>query len=68
MARIVHVIHDQTGKIVAASDSKNHARPVNMEGLTTGEFEVPAQFADKAVREYMHYLRVDVASRCLKEK
>jgi hypothetical protein len=67
MAKI-HITHGHDGKIIAASESKNHARPVHEEGLTKGEFEVPAKFADKKMHEYVHLLAVDVAGRRLKEK
>lgn len=68
MARILHIIHSQDGTVVAASESKHHARPVSMEGLVVGEFEVPAQFDGKNLREYSHLLSVDVAKRRLRQR
>jgi hypothetical protein len=39
-----------------------------MQGLTVGEFELPAKFKDKKMNEYVPLLVVDVAARHLREK
>jgi hypothetical protein len=64
----LYVIHDHSGKIVAASESKNPARPKELTGLTTSHFDVPTKFAGKKLREYAHLLSVDVKSKRLREK
>jgi len=67
MAKI-YIVHDHEGKIISASESKNHGRPAHMTGLTQSEFEVPVKFKDKKMREYISLLKVDVAARHLKER
>lgn len=85
MAKI-YIAYGSDGKIIAASGSKNLARPVyddggkvmtvtkpqkppeKTRGVTEGEFEVPAKFANKKIHEYIPLLVVDVATRQLKEK
>jgi len=68
MAKMIHIVHGDDGKIIAASESKNPPRPMHMHGLTVGEFEVPAKFKDKRMHEYIPLLVVDVAARHLREK
>jgi hypothetical protein len=68
MAKTVYVTYDHAGKIIAASESKNHAMPLQHKGATTGEFEVPSKFAHMNFREYMPKVQLDVAARRLKEK
>lgn len=67
MAKI-HITHGPDGKILASSESKNLPRPMNVEGVKVGEFEVPAKFAGKKMHEYIRHLRVDVATHRLTEK
>jgi len=67
MAKI-HIVYDDDGKIIAASESKNPPRPQNMHGAMVSEFEVPAKFGDKKMHEHIPLLTVDVKARQLKEK
>jgi|HubBroStandDraft_6_1064221.scaffolds.fasta_scaffold28202_4 hypothetical protein len=68
MPKMIHIVHGDDGKIIAASESRNPPRPLHMQGLTVGEFELPAKFKDKKMNEYVPLLVVDVAARHLREK
>ena len=68
MPKTIHVVHGNDGKIISASESKNPPRPMNMQGLKVSEFEVPSQFKDKKMNEYIPLVFVDVASRQLRER
>jgi hypothetical protein len=68
MPKMIHIVHGDDGKIIAASESKNPPRPRHIPGLTVGEFEVPAKFLDKKMHEYIPLLVVDIAARHLRER
>jgi hypothetical protein len=68
MPHTIHVVYSNDGKILAASEFKNPPRPKNTQGVTVGEFEVPAHFGNKRMHEYIPRLMVDIAGRHLKEK
>jgi len=65
---MIHIVHDADGKIIAASESANPPRPMARHDLQVGEFEIPAKFNDKKMREYITVLEVDIKGRHLKEK
>jgi len=66
--KIIHVVHDHDGKILAASESKNPPRPKDIQGVKVAELEVPAKFEDKKMNEYIPLLVVDIKAGHLKEK
>jgi hypothetical protein len=68
MPKLLYVVHRDDGEIIAASESKNPARPVQHHGMKVSELEVPGKFVDKKMHEYLPLLVVDVAGRRLKEK
>jgi hypothetical protein len=68
MAQKIHIIYGHDGKIIVASESKNHAKPINMTNMKMGEFEIPAKFDGKKMQEYIPHLMVDPKANNLKEK
>jgi hypothetical protein len=77
MSKMIHVAYDEDGKIVAAvaaaptggqAGSPAGPKPGEGPGVTVGQFEVPAKFAGKTIREYVDLLRVDAAAQRLVER
>jgi hypothetical protein len=68
MAKTIYIVYGHDGKIIAASESKNHARPTNMANVKVAEFEIPAKFEGKKLHEYIPHLMVDPKAKNLKEK
>jgi hypothetical protein len=65
----LHVAHDETGRIVAASRADEHGdRPVERPGVTVTELEVPTDLAGREIHEVIHLIRVDVRSGALVRK
>jgi hypothetical protein len=70
MSKKIHIAYDENGRIVAAVEiappgEQPGPRPTEGPGVSVGEFEVPAEFADKKMIEYVDLLRVDAAARQL---
>jgi hypothetical protein len=68
MAKKIHIVYDHDGKIIVASESKNHAKLTNMANLKMAEFEIPAKFEGKKMHEYIPHLMVDPKASNLKEQ
>lgn len=73
MPTTIHVTYDENGKIIAAVAATSPGeqagpRPTAGPGVSVGQFEVPAKFADKQLIEYVERLRVDAAAHRLVEK
>jgi hypothetical protein len=77
MSKTIHAAYDKDGKIVAAvaavptggqAESPAGPRPSEGPGVSVGQFEVPAKFAGKTMREYVDLLRVDAATQRLVER
>jgi hypothetical protein len=68
MPDTLHIVHGNDGKIIAISESKKHARPAHVNSVKTSEFEVPAKFAGKKLREFAHLLVIDMPGHLLKAK
>ncbi len=70
----LHVLHDRTGRILAAvhldppelpEGGVGELRPVPQKGQMSGDFEVPCEYADLGFAEACRTLRVDTRSRTL---
>lgn len=69
MSSKLNVAYRSDGSIVSASDSTPHLPlPVKREGIKTGAFDIPDQFKNQKVRDYVHLIGVDVAGGQLKVK
>jgi hypothetical protein len=68
MPKMIHIVHGDDGKIIAASESKHLPRPKNMHGLNVAELAIPAKFEGKKMHEYIPLLVVDTKAGHLKEK
>jgi len=66
-AKTIHVVHNDEGVILAASEAKNPPRPVHIP-VKIREFEVPSEFSGKPMQEYIPHLKVDVTAGQLKRK
>jgi hypothetical protein len=67
----LHVAHDQHGRILGAAEVGPKGagdKPVAKPGTSVAEMEVPKEFADKKLSEFMHHLHVDVGARKLVSK
>jgi len=66
----ISVVYDNQGKILAASameaNSPIRARPAIQGASAEAEdVEIPAEFHGKKLHEFLHHLRVDLATRKL---
>ena len=65
----LHVAHDVTGRIVAASRADQDGdRPLERAGVTVTELDVPADLANNEFHEVLHLLRVDTTASRLVRK
>jgi len=67
----LYVAHNEQGVIVAAAEVGRKGtgdQPVAKPGISVAEFDVPNEFADKKLSEYLHSLQVDVGARKLVAK
>ena len=67
----LHVAYDQQGKIIAAAVAGVKGagdRPVAKPGMSVAELEVPREFTDRKLHEYIYRLQVDVGAKRLMSK
>ncbi len=64
----VHVAYDTNGRILTAVARAGAGPTVSAEakqGVEVGDFDVPAEFEGKRLREFLHLLRIDTKAKRL---